>query len=111
MAAPDEVPARKLATLAGSCGTPVRPAPRALDHARPTAVVLRELLARLADREGVHTLGELTARLAARDGEAAARFRRLRFGRLRRTRRLARALRALARRTAGAARPKGKGGA
>ena len=74
MAAPDEVPDRKLATLAEYFGTPVRPSHRALDDARATAVVLRELLARLADREGVHTLGELTAWLAARDAEAAARF-------------------------------------
>jgi DNA polymerase-3 subunit epsilon len=99
MAAPDEVPDRKLATLAEYFGTPVRPSHRALDDARATAVVLRELLARLADREGVHTLGELTGWLAARDAEAAARFGRLRFGRLWRTRRLARTLRALARRT------------
>jgi len=98
MAAPDEVPDRKLATLAEYFGTPVRPSHRALDDARATAVVLRELLARLADREGVHTLGELTAWLAARDAEAAAGYGRLRFGRLRRTRRLGRALRALARR-------------
>jgi DNA polymerase III subunit epsilon len=98
MAAPDEVPDRKLATLAEYFGTPVRPSHRALDDARATAVVLRELLARLADREGVHTLGELTAWLAARDAEAAAGFGRLRFGRPWRTRRLARALRALARR-------------
>jgi DNA polymerase III epsilon subunit-like protein len=99
MAVPDEVPDRKLATLAEYFGTPVRPSHRALDDARATAVVLRELLARLADREGVHTLGELTAWLAARDAETAARFGRLRFGRLWRTRRLARTLRALARRT------------
>jgi DNA polymerase III epsilon subunit-like protein len=110
MAAPDEVPDRKLATLAEYFGTPVRPSHRALDDARATAVVLRELLARLADREGVHTLGELTAWLAARDAEAAARFGRLRFGRLRRTRRLARTLRALARRTRRARRAKARQG-
>jgi DNA polymerase-3 subunit epsilon len=92
MATPDEVPDRKLATLAEYFGTAVRPSHRALDDARATAVVLRELLARLADREGVRTLGELTTWLAARDAEAA------RLGRPRRPRRLARALRALARR-------------
>ena len=124
MAAPDEVPDRKLATLAEYFGTPVRPSHRALDDARATAVVLRELLARLADREGVHTLGELTAWLAARDAEAAARFgpsrrpwRPWRLRRARRPRRLPRALRALARRVrrprgrAGAARRKGNDGA
>ena len=111
MAAPDEVPDRKLATLAEYFGTPVRPSHRALDDARATAVVLRELLARLADREGVHTLGELTAWLAARDAEAAARFGRP--WRTWRPRRLARALRALARRVrrAGMARRKGEDGA
>ena len=111
MAAPDEVPDRKLATLAEYFGTPVRPSHRALDDARATAVVLRELLARLADREGVHTLGELTAWLAARDAEAAARFGRP--WRTWRPRRLARALRALARRVrrAGMARRKGADGA
>ncbi|HEY6496878.1 MAG TPA: exonuclease domain-containing protein [Trebonia sp.] len=73
MATPDEVPDRKLATLATFFGTPVRPSHRALDDARATAVVLGELLRRLADREGVMTLGELDAWLAARDAEAAAR--------------------------------------
>ncbi len=116
MATPDEVPDRKLATLAEYFGTPVRPSHRALDDARATAVVLGELLARLASREGVHTLGELTGWLAARDAEAA------RAGRLRRPQRLARALRALARRLrhsrrarrarrVGVARRKGKDGA
>ena len=73
MATPQEVPDRKLATLASFFGTPVRPSHRALDDARATAVVLGELLGRLADREGVMTLDELDAWLAARDAEAAAR--------------------------------------
>jgi len=75
MAAPQEVPDRKLSTLAGFFGTPVRPSHRALDDARATAVVLGELLARLADREPVATLGELAAWLTERDA-AAARSRR-----------------------------------
>jgi DNA polymerase-3 subunit epsilon len=69
MATPQEVPDRKLATLATFFGTPVRPSHRALDDARATAVVLGRLLARLADREGVMTLDELDAWLAARDAE------------------------------------------
>ncbi len=73
MVTPQEVPDRKLATLATFFGTPVRPSHRALDDARATAVVLGRLLARLADREGVMTLDELDAWLAARDAEAAAR--------------------------------------
>jgi DNA polymerase III subunit epsilon len=74
MATPQEVPDRKLATLATFFGTPVRPSHRALDDARATAVVLGELLGRLADRAaGVMTLDELDAWLAARDAEAAAR--------------------------------------
>jgi DNA polymerase III subunit epsilon len=67
------VPDRKLATLAAFFGAPVRPSHRALDDARATAVVLGRLLARLADREGVMTLDDLDAWLAARDAEAAAR--------------------------------------
>src|SRR5580693_6122212 len=54
-------------------GTPVRPSHRALDDARATSVVLGELLGRLSDREGVMTLDDLDAWLAARDAEAAAR--------------------------------------
>jgi DNA polymerase-3 subunit epsilon len=69
MATPQEVPDRKLATLASFFGTPVRPSHRALDDARATAVVLGRLLARLAEREGVMTLAELDAWLAARDAE------------------------------------------
>lgn len=91
MATPDEVPDRKLGTLAEYFGTPVRPSHRALDDARATAVVLGKLLERLADREGVRTLGELTAWLAARDAAAEAAARRGRPGWL------ARALRALTR--------------
>jgi DNA polymerase III subunit epsilon len=72
MATPQEVPDRKLATLARFFGTPVRPSHRALDDARATAVVLGELLGRLTDREGVMTLDDLDAWLAARDAEAAA---------------------------------------
>src|SRR6202789_1714138 len=72
MSSPQEVPDRKLATLAGFFGTPVRPSHRALDDARATADVLGRLLARLADREAIGTLAELEAWLAARDAEAAA---------------------------------------
>lgn len=72
MATPQEVPDRKLATLAQFFATPVRPSHRALDDARSTALVLGRLLARLADREGVSSLDELDAWLAARDAEAEA---------------------------------------
>jgi DNA polymerase III subunit epsilon len=71
MAAPREVPDRKLETLARFFGTPVRPSHRALDDARATAVVLGELLGRLADREPVSTLGELKAWLTERDAAVA----------------------------------------
>jgi DNA polymerase III epsilon subunit family exonuclease len=67
MATPEEVPDRKLATLAQFFATPVLPSHRALDDARCTAVVLGQLLGRLADREGVTTLDELACWLAARD--------------------------------------------
>jgi DNA polymerase III subunit epsilon len=73
MASPQEVPDRKLATLASFFGTPVRPSHRALDDARATAVVLGQLLARLAGREGIMTLDDLDAWLAARDAEAPPR--------------------------------------
>ena len=73
MATPQEVPDRKLATLASFFGTPVRPSHRALDDARATAAVLGRLLGRLADREGISTLDHLDAWLTARDAEAAAR--------------------------------------
>jgi DNA polymerase-3 subunit epsilon len=72
LSSPQEVPDRKLATLAGFFGTPVRPSHRALDDARATADVLGRLLARLAEREAINTLAELDAWLAARDAEAAA---------------------------------------
>jgi DNA polymerase-3 subunit epsilon len=72
MATPQEVPDRKLATLAGFFGTPVRPSHRALDDARATAAVLGRLLARLAEREAINTLAELDAWLATRDAAAAA---------------------------------------
>src|ERR1700677_2923247 len=71
MSSPQEVPDRKLATLAGFFGTPVRPSHRALDDARATADVLGRLLARLAERAAINTLAELDAWLAARDAEAA----------------------------------------
>jgi DNA polymerase III subunit epsilon len=74
MATPQEVPDRKLSTLASFFGTPVRPSHRALDDARATADVLGRLLARLADREGPMTLDELDAWLAARDAEALERL-------------------------------------
>jgi DNA polymerase-3 subunit epsilon len=74
MATPQEVPDRKLATLASFFCTPVRPSHRALDDARATAVVLARLLARLSDREGAMTLGDLDAWLAARDAEALTRL-------------------------------------
>jgi len=80
MATPQEVPDRKLATLAQFFGTPVRPSHRALDDARATSVVLGELLGRLSDREGVMTLDDLDAWLAARDAEAAARHAQARGG-------------------------------
>ena len=73
MATPQEVPDRKLATLARFFDTPVRPSHRALDDAQATAVVLSRLLARLADREGIATLDQLDAWLAARDAEQARR--------------------------------------
>src|SRR6204780_2204609 len=69
MATPQEVPDRKLATLALFFGTPVRPSHRALDDARATADVLRRLLARLAEREGITTLEELDAWLDTQDAE------------------------------------------
>jgi DNA polymerase III epsilon subunit family exonuclease len=72
MATPQEVPDRKLATLALFFGTPVRPSHRALDDARATAVILGELLDRLAAREGIMTLGQLDAWLDERDAELAA---------------------------------------
>ena len=99
MATPQEVPDRKLATLATFFETPVRPSHRALDDARATSVVLTRLLARLADREGVTTLAELDAWLADRDtAAAAAAARRVRGPLARLLRPLARLLRPLARR-------------
>src|ERR1700722_20327376 len=93
MAIPQEVPDRKLATLALFFGSPVRPSHRALDDAPAPAAVLGRLLARLADRGEVTTLAELDAWLAERDAvmaAAAARRRRVR-------RALARLLRPLSR--------------
>ncbi|MBV9857899.1 MAG: hypothetical protein JOY82_25790 [Streptosporangiaceae bacterium] len=67
----DEVPDRKLGTLAGFFGAQVLPRHRALADARATAAVLSSLLGRLADR-GIRTLGELTAWLEAQEAAAAA---------------------------------------
>ena len=72
MAIPQEVPDRKLATLATFFGTPIRPSHRALDDARATAAVLGRLLARLAERGEVTTLAELDAWLADRDAVTTA---------------------------------------
>ena len=72
MATPQEVPDRKLATLASFFGTPVRPSHRALDDARATAVILGQLLDRLAEREGITTLAALDVWLDERDAEWAA---------------------------------------
>jgi DNA polymerase III epsilon subunit-like protein len=51
----------------------VQPSHRALDDARATAAVLGQLLGRLTAREGLMTLDDLDAWLAARDAEAAVR--------------------------------------
>jgi DNA polymerase-3 subunit epsilon len=72
MATPQEVPDRKLATLALFFGSPVRPSHRALDDARATAVILGELLSRLAERADIGTLAELEAWLGQRDAALAA---------------------------------------
>lgn len=53
----DEVPNRKLGTLAAFFRTPRQPTHRALDDARATADVLHGLIARLGGHR-VHTLGE-----------------------------------------------------
>ncbi|HWG00761.1 MAG TPA: exonuclease domain-containing protein [Trebonia sp.] len=68
---PEEVPDRKLGTLAGFFGTPVRPSHRALADAQATASVLSELLRRLADR-GIRTLGQLEPWLAELEAAQAA---------------------------------------
>jgi DNA polymerase III subunit epsilon len=68
---PEEVPDRKLGTLAGFFGTPVRPSHRALADAKATASVLRELLGRLAGR-GIRTLGQLEPWLAELEAAQAA---------------------------------------
>jgi DNA polymerase III subunit epsilon len=72
MAAPQEVPDRKLATLARFFDTTVRPSHRALDDARATADVFGGLLGRLAGRAEIATLGELEAWLTEQDAAAAA---------------------------------------
>jgi len=54
---PDEVPNRKLGTLARFFGTGNQPNHRALDDAKTTVEVLHALLERLGGH-GVHTLGE-----------------------------------------------------
>ncbi len=66
MVVPDEVPDRKLGTLAEFFGTPVQPSHRALADARATADILMRLVERLAGR-GVTTMDELTAWLAEQD--------------------------------------------
>jgi DNA polymerase-3 subunit epsilon len=71
MITPDEVPDRKLRTLAVFFGATALPTHRALADARATAVVLGQLLRRLADR-GVSTLGELTPWLEALEAAQAA---------------------------------------
>jgi DNA polymerase III subunit epsilon len=70
MITPDEVPDCKLRTLAGFFGATAQPTHRALADARATAVVLGQLLRRLADR-GVSTLGELTPWLEALEAAQA----------------------------------------
>ncbi len=94
MVVPDEVPDRRLGTLAEFFGTPVRPSHRALDDARATADILMRLVERLAGR-GVTTMGELTAWLAEQDAaeEAARALARAREVKGRWRRWLARALR------------------
>jgi len=59
MLADDEVPDRKLGTLAEFFGTRTTPTHRALADARATAEVLSSLVGRLAAR-GIHTLGQLS---------------------------------------------------
>jgi DNA polymerase-3 subunit epsilon len=71
MVVPDEVPDRRLATLAEFFGTPVQPSHRALADARATADVLMRLVERLASR-GVTTMDELTAWLAEQDSAEKA---------------------------------------
>jgi DNA polymerase III subunit epsilon len=68
---PDEVPDCKLRTLAVFFGATALPTHRALADARATAVVLGQLLRRLADH-GVSTLGELTPWLEALEAAQAA---------------------------------------
>jgi DNA polymerase-3 subunit epsilon len=99
MVVPDEVPDRKLGTLADFFGTTVAPAHRALADARATADILMRLVERLAG-QGVTTMDELTAWLAERDAaEEAAPALAARAREGRRWRRwLARALRWLGRR-------------
>ena len=73
MIVPDEVPDRKLGTLAEFFGTQVQPSHRALADARATADILMALISRLADR-GVTTLDDLVQWLAGQDAaEEAAR--------------------------------------
>jgi DNA polymerase III subunit epsilon len=60
---PDEVPNRKLSTLAGFFGAPDQPRHRALADARATAEVLAGLLGRLPSR-GIRRYGALASALA-----------------------------------------------
>jgi DNA polymerase-3 subunit epsilon len=71
MVVPDEVPDRKLGTLAAFFGTPVQPTHRALADARATADILLRLIERLAAR-GVTTLEDLDRWLAEQDAARAA---------------------------------------
>jgi DNA polymerase-3 subunit epsilon len=67
----DEVPNRKLATLADFFGAPALPRHRALADARATAAVLAALLGRLP-AVGVRTLAQLNAAERAAAREAAS---------------------------------------
>jgi DNA polymerase-3 subunit epsilon len=71
MITPDEVPDRKLRSLARFFGTPTQPSHRALADARATAWVLRRLLGRLEER-GISTLAELMPWLEALEAAQAA---------------------------------------
>lgn len=66
----EEVPDRKLGTLAAFFRVQTVPCHRALADARATAAVLRPLLIRLAG-QGIGTLDQLEPWLAAREAEAA----------------------------------------
>ncbi len=69
-----ELPRRTLRALAGYFGAGVPPLRRSADHVRATALVWRELVALLADREGVLDLEALREWLARPAPRAARRF-------------------------------------